>query len=178
MKIKPKYVTVLLFTTILLVVYFTNKEKKEEYKKPELVFQEKVHLVTESIDINTATKRDLVSRGISIKIADKIIEYRNITGCIVEMKELKRIKGIGDKSIEKLNESFFIIGEKFKKNKININYADENLLTLYGFNKKEIKKINDYKKDKKIIFSNIELMDILGENRYREISEYIIYSKK
>lgn len=178
MKIKSKYVVSLICTLILLLVYFTNKDKKEEYKKPDLVFNKAREVTMGPIDINKADKRDLVAGGLTVKIADKIIEYRELTGCIVDMGELRRIKGIGDKSIEKLNKSFRVEDKKLRKNKININYADDNLLILYGFNKKEIKKIKEYKKEKKIIFSNIELMNILGDVRYAELSKNIIYTKK
>ena len=178
MKIKSKYAVSLICTMILLLVYFANKEKREEYKKPELVFNKAKEVVRGPVDINKADKRDLVAGGLTIKIAEKIIEYRELTGCIVDMGELKRIKGVGDKSIEKLNKSFWVEDKKLRKNKININYANENLLALYGFNKKEIKKIKEYKRDKKIIFSNIELMNILGNTRYTELSENIVYSKK
>jgi hypothetical protein len=49
-------------------------------------------------------------------------------------------------------------------------------LKYYGFTKTEIKAIENYKKEHEVIYSNIEMMEILGEERYREYENRISYN--
>jgi len=61
------------------------------------------------IDLNQAKTEDLLSlRGISPKLAEKIIAYRNQHGPFRNLEELKEIKGIGDYRYEKLRDLFFV----------------------------------------------------------------------
>jgi len=61
------------------------------------------------IDLNQAKTEDLLSlRGISPKLAEKIIAYRNQNGPFRNLEELKEIKGIGDYRYEKLRDLFFV----------------------------------------------------------------------
>ena len=60
-----------------------------------------VSLLFGSVDINTASKSDLMSlKGIGEKKADAIITYRKET-CFQNVNGLLRVKGIGPKFIEK-----------------------------------------------------------------------------
>ncbi|NCN89158.1 MAG: helix-hairpin-helix domain-containing protein [Gallionella sp.] len=56
-----------------------------------------------AVDLNTATKTELESvKGIGPSKAEAIIEYRKQHGSFKKIDDLSRIKGFGDKSVEKL----------------------------------------------------------------------------
>jgi competence protein ComEA len=58
-----------------------------------------------AVDINTATKADLMSlKGIGEKKADAIVAYRTIH-CFKDVHALTAVKGIGEKFIEKNKEN-------------------------------------------------------------------------
>jgi len=60
-------------------------------------------LQNKSININKATKDELIRLPrIGPKMADRIIEYRKTTGPFRNIKEIKKVKGIGDKTFIKL----------------------------------------------------------------------------
>jgi len=53
------------------------------------------------VDINTASKKELSSlNGIGAKKAEAIIAYRD-ANCFKSVKELVKVKGIGNKIVEK-----------------------------------------------------------------------------
>ncbi len=55
------------------------------------------------VNINTASKEEFMTiRGIGPVTADKIIEYRTEKGKFNSVSELKNVKGIGDKTLEKI----------------------------------------------------------------------------
>ncbi len=61
------------------------------------------------ININKANLQDLLSTsGISLKLAENIVAYRNTKGSFRDIEELKEIKGIGDYRYEKLKDLFFV----------------------------------------------------------------------
>jgi len=61
------------------------------------------------ININKANLQDLLSTpGISSKLANNIVAYRNIKGSFRDIGELKEIKGIGDYRYDKLKDLFFV----------------------------------------------------------------------
>ena len=97
----------------------------------------------EKIDINYATKEEMLSRGIASSYVDKIIEYRTITGSFEKLDELKRIKGIREATYSKLSKSFKIIKIP-EKNFLYINTANEEVLKYYGFTKNEVKEIKKF----------------------------------
>jgi len=57
----------------------------------------------QEININKATAIEIASNleGIGIKKAKDIVQYRNDNGDFKDIKELIKIKGIGDKTISK-----------------------------------------------------------------------------
>lgn len=58
-----------------------------------------------TVNINTASKKELtLLPGIGPSTAEKIIIYRNQYGFFNSLDELKAVKGIGDKKIERLRE--------------------------------------------------------------------------
>lgn len=61
------------------------------------------------IDINTATKEDfMLIKGIGTKKASQIITFIEAQNGIREMQELLSIKGIGKKTLAKIEEVFYI----------------------------------------------------------------------
>ena len=93
------------------------------------------------------------------------------------MEELPRIKGFGKSSIEKANDILYVSADGDKtRNKHNINKLSEVELKLIGFNNKEIKKILTVLKKAKIR-TNIELIDIIGEEKYSETEQMIKFSE-
>jgi len=63
-----------------------------------------VGLVFAKVDINTASKLELMSlSGVGAKKADAIIEYRE-NRCFKSSYEISNVKGIGEKSFEKFKD--------------------------------------------------------------------------
>lgn len=186
--INHKIVMPIVFSLVMVLVYFLNKdEEKEIYVKKELKFNERVERkesfeteekgkVINKKDINIISVEDMTELGISKTVAEKLVSYRERTGTIKSFDELKRIKGIGDKTAEKIKKTLVIDKKTIgKKNKININTASDDELSFYGFTKKELEKISKWKLDIGPIFSNIDLIKILGERRYDQIKGDISY---
>jgi len=173
---KAKYIIPIFLGGILLVIYtFFNKEKVV-YEKPELIFNERVNKVSDVIDINRASLKELVAGGFSLKLAKEIFEYREFTGKIENLEELVRINGIGEKTLEKYKNKFFIDSKCSKQKKLLvINIATEKEMLWYGFSKKEIKRIIEYREKENKIYSNIELIKIVGNNTYEYLGKYISF---
>ena len=63
------------------------------------------------IDINTASAEEIERLpGIGPVLAEDIIAYREVTGVFKTPEELKKVKGIGDSTIDDINE-LVVIGE-------------------------------------------------------------------
>jgi competence protein ComEA len=61
------------------------------------------------LNINTACLEDMLAiPGITLKLANSILAYRNANGLFRDIEEIKQIKGIGDHRYGKLKELFFI----------------------------------------------------------------------
>ena len=61
------------------------------------------------ININTATSQELQTlRGIGPAMARRIIEYRQISGRFSTVDDLTNVKGIGEKTLEKLRDSITV----------------------------------------------------------------------
>lgn len=180
-KINHKILMPIIFCLVMVTVYFLNRENKEEPVKKELKFNERVEEKdikeqVEGLDINLASADEMKEAGISKTIAEKIVEYRDITGTITDFSELRRVKGIGEKSLEKIKKVLTLDEENIgQKNKININEATEDELLFFGFTKKELQNIEKWKNLKGDIFSNIDLIRIVGEKRYEKLKNDIKY---
>jgi competence protein ComEA len=60
-----------------------------------------VSLAFTAVDINTATKKELITlHGIASKKADTILAYRD-TKCFKSINEIVNVKGIGPKTLAK-----------------------------------------------------------------------------
>jgi competence ComEA-like helix-hairpin-helix protein len=61
------------------------------------------------LELNRADKDSLLSvPGIGEKLAERILEYRRLRGGFRGIEELREIKGITAKRLEKLKESFYL----------------------------------------------------------------------
>ena len=76
-----------------------NPKQRQVVDKPEVKATEN----TEKISINTGTLEELTELpGIGETYASRIIKFRETNGEFNSVEELKQIKGIGDKTLEKL----------------------------------------------------------------------------
>ncbi len=59
----------------------------------------------EKININTATVEELISlKGIGVKKAHSIVEYRKEAGQFTAIEDLKNVKGVGGKIFNKIKD--------------------------------------------------------------------------
>jgi len=131
----------------------------------------------ELMDINKVSEQDMLARKVSKSYVSKIIEYREITGGFDKLEDLKRIKGIGDATYQKLSK-VFKVGSEPNKKMLNINSANEITLKYYGFSKKEIKKIQKYLDKNDRITDNIEFQKLVKKKTYEELKDLINYGGK
>lgn len=156
---------------VMLAIISSFTFGEEDVKPFKLIISENMLEKKDNlIEINTASKEDMVSQGIGIGYANKIFNYREKTGGFEKLEELKRIKGIGDATYEKLSKKFKIENE-VEKNPLYINEANDELLKYFGFDKKEIKKIREYINKNNRIDNNLQLMEILSKKRYENIKK-------
>ncbi|WP_297486645.1 helix-hairpin-helix domain-containing protein [uncultured Cetobacterium sp.] len=125
------------------------------------------------LDINRASKADMLKVSISKGYVDKIIEYRDITGGFKNLKDMRRISGIGKKTFERL-KVFFKISSNITLKNFNINSANLKVLKYYGFNKKEIKKIEIFRKKQKIRNNN-QFKKIISKEKYKELKDIVSF---
>ena len=128
----------------------------------------------ELMDINKVSEQDMLARKVSKSYVSKIIEYREITGGFDKLEDMKRIKGIGDATYQKLSK-FFKVGSEPNKKMLKINLADEMTLKYYGFSKNEIKKIQKYLDKNDRITDNIEFQKIVNKKTYERLKDLIDY---
>ena len=128
----------------------------------------------ELMDINKVSEQDMLARKVSKSYVSKIIEYREITGGFDKLEDMKRIKGIGNATYQKLSKVFKVASAPNKK-MLNINSANEITLKYYGFSKKEIKKIQKYLDKNDRITDNIEFKKIVNKKTYERLKDLINY---
>lgn len=62
-----------------------------------------VRMTTAPVNINTATARELLEiKHVGPMLAGRIISYRKKNGPFLEKEDLKNVKGIGEKTYEKI----------------------------------------------------------------------------
>lgn len=153
------------------------------YKKIELKNATTKDRQIEKYDINSISYSDLINLGFTKSRANKIVNFRENLGIITDISECERISRIGDEGFRLIKNYFFV-----DKNKIygsdsykyygseiknfNINKSDKEILKLIGFSNKEIKKITPLL-NKNYFKSNLDLEEIIGKERYQELSHRI-----
>ena len=168
---------ILIFVVMLTLGLFTEYSFSEEKPKFKVIMSENMLEKKDfRLDINLATKEEMNNSKIGKSYISKIIDYREKTGGFLKIDELRRIKGIGNATFEKLSKKFKIESLIVKKT-LYINDANEELLKYYGFDKKEIKKLKDYLDKNRRIDNNIQLMELLSKKRYEKYKEIIKYDK-
>ncbi|MBS5790968.1 MAG: helix-hairpin-helix domain-containing protein [Fusobacterium sp.] len=166
-----------MFVVMLTLGLFTEYSFSEEKPKFKVIMSENMLEKKDfRLDINLATKEEMNNNKIGKSYISKIIDYREKTGGFLKIDELKRIKGIGNATFEKLSKKFKI-ESPINKKPLYINDANEELLKYYGFDKKEIKKLKDYLDKNRRIDNNIQLMELLSKKRYEKYKEIIKYDK-
>ena len=69
-----------------------------------------------AVNLNTATQAELESlKGIGPAKAKSIIEYREQNGAFQSVDDLKKVKGFGDKNVEKLKNDLSVSDEESPK---------------------------------------------------------------
>lgn len=194
MKIKHVVIFVILLTAgNFLRLYIEDKnipdiEISEEasYKKDKAKKENDLSKTDKKFDVNNVTYDELLKLGFQKSKAEKIIEFRDEMGIILDIKEMKYIPRFGDAGVKQAKKYLYVDEEKIKnpsenysgKNfrKYNINSADEDTLKMLGFTKKEITKLMPEIKNGNIR-SNIDLEKIIGSERYEEVEKRIKYSE-
>ncbi|MCK5780639.1 MAG: helix-hairpin-helix domain-containing protein [Psychrilyobacter sp.] len=171
---------IIIITVVLLTSFVYNKikpEKKVVQLKKELIYSSdsKDDKLGKKLNINTAVLEDYLKVGITLSIAKKVYNYRELVGRIDNLEELERLDGIGSKTITKLSKNLEI-GEGGVVRKIKINTLTPKGLKYRGFTKKEVTKILKFKKENEVIYSNIDMMKILSEKRYQEYEDILNYN--
>lgn len=154
----------------------SKKPDREEEKIKITKVKSEITAEKGKIDVNRAEIKDMVSMGISLKIAETIVEYRDKTGCIENIEELDCLSGVGAKTMEKLRESLYAGSlDEMRKKRVNINKISEKELVWIGLNKKEVKAVLNWRSSNGDISSNLDLMKVVGEERYQELKDKVIY---
>ena len=98
---KKKEVIVLgLLIFILIIINIVNYAKRERLKANTLVVVEEIAV---KIPINNARIDELdVLPGIGPALAGRIVAYRKEHGPFKTVEDIKKVKGIGDKLLEKM----------------------------------------------------------------------------
>jgi len=98
------------FTRISRTKYTEMKSATEQ--KTKMKTDEKAILRPRSIDLNLASKSDLVKLPrIGPAIAQRIIDYREAHGKFSSLYELKNVKGIGTKTLDNIRPYLKDIGK-------------------------------------------------------------------
>ena len=194
MKIKHVAIFVILLTAgNFLRLYIEDKripdiEISEEasYKKEKAKKENDLSKTDKKFDVNSVSYDELLKLGFQKSKAEKIIEFRDEVGIISDIKEMKNIPRFGDAGMKQAKKYLYVDEEKIKNpaanyngrdfKKYNINSADEDILKMLGFTKKEINKLMPEIR-KGNIRSNIDLEKAIGSVRYEEVEKRIKYSE-
>ncbi|ASW43986.1 helix-hairpin-helix domain-containing protein [Clostridium isatidis] len=93
------------------LIIIPNKNSSEEnfLGESEIIYGETNESSEKLININTASLEELTKiNGIGETKAKSIIEYREKNGAFKSIEEIKNVKGIGEKTFEKLKDSITI----------------------------------------------------------------------
>ena len=156
------------------------------YQKENAKKENDLSKTKEKFDINIVGYDELLKLGFPKSKAEKLITFRDETGIISDMEELKNISKFGEAGIKQAKKYLFVDKEKIKNPEknyngrtytiYNINDADEERLKMIGFTKREIKKLLP-EISKGNIRSNIDLEKIIGSERYEKVEKRIKFSE-
>ena len=155
--------------------------KEKNYQKNKAKKQTDLTNTDIKFDINNIEYKDLLKLGINKNKAEKFIKYRDETGIIKDITEVKNISGFGKSGLEIAQKFLFVDKDKIKNSKknydreitkYNINKSNDKELKKIGFTNKEIKKLLP-EIEKNNIRSNIDLEKIIGKERYLEVEDKI-----
>ncbi len=97
---KKELIVLSLLIFILIGINTVNYAKRERLKANALVIVEEIAV---KISINTAQTDELdVLPGIGPALADRIVVYRKEHGPFKTVEDIKKVKGIGNKLLEKM----------------------------------------------------------------------------
>jgi hypothetical protein len=188
---KIKYI--IIFIVLLIVGNFfrlfiedKNKpnveiSKEVNYKKEKAKENSDLTKKKKKFDVNSVEYADLLKLGFSKSKADNIIKFRDETGIILDIEDMKNVERFGKSGLEISKKYLFVDKEKIKNPKenygkeiakYNINKCGEKELKRIGFTAKEIKKIL-LELENGSIRSNLDLEKIIGSKRYSEIENKI-----
>ena len=175
LKIAVFLIILVLAGNVLKIFIDDNIKTKVEIDESGLILKQKDNSQNYNrIDINKSEYEDFITAGFSKSQAEKISAYKDFAGDIFSINELSGIKGFGKAAMEKAEKFLYVSDSKKERNRHNINKLDEDSLKLSGFANKEIKKILSAAKKEKIR-SNIELIELIGFDRYTEVENRIKY---
>lgn len=108
--IKGSLILLVISIFIFIYTFITSNYIKPVYKtsSSDLVginiqFPEQQYLVHGQIDINMATKDELIAiPGIGVSLAKKIINYRDLNGNFKNMDDVLNVSGIGHKMLARI----------------------------------------------------------------------------
>ena len=175
LKITVFLIVLVLAGNVLKIFISDNIKTKVEIDESGLTMKQKEDSQDyDKMDINRSEYDDLITAGFSKSQAEKISVYKEFAGDVFSINELSAIKGFGKAGMEKAEKLLYVSREEKVRNRHNINKLDEDTLKLTGFTNKEIKIILPVIKTKKIR-SNIELIELIGSDRYTEIENRLKY---
>jgi len=189
--------TIIVLVSILVIVILTliannflqtSQRKRELQQKKEIV--EKKFEEVRKVNINKADIETLIKiPGIGHVKAKAIIDYRGKIGKFKSLDELTKVKGIGNKTLAKLEPYLEKVGDsaevksslnsEVKKaitTKININTASLNELTfLSGIGEKKAQAIIEYREEVGNFKRKEEIKNVkgIGNSIYKKIKDKI-----
>lgn len=175
MRLKKSILIVMVMAILSVLTYGAQLEKSNE--NYDLIISTNVlKEETRYVDINTATLEELSNVGITMRQAKLIMGYRDKTGGFQNLQELKRIKGIGQATYDKM-KLVLMIKEPAQRKPLYINEATDEDMKLYGLDKKYIKKIRKHINRYGRVENNMELIKLLPNSTYEKYKTIIKYDK-
>lgn len=175
MRLKKSILIVMVMAILSVLTYGAQLEKSNE--NYDLIISTNVlKEETRYVDINTATLEELSNGGITMRQAKLIMDYRDKTGGFQNLQELKRIKGIGQATYDKM-KLVLMIKEPAQRKPLYINEATDEDMKLYGLDKKYIKKIRKHINRYGRVENNMELIKLLPNSTYEKYKTIIKYDK-
>lgn len=175
MRLKKSMLIVMVMAILSVLTYGAQLEKSNE--NYDLIISTNVlKEETRYVDINTATLEELSNSGITMRQAKLIMDYRDKTGGFQNLQELKRIKGIGQATYDKM-KLVLMIKEPAQRKPLYINEATDEDMKLYGLDKKYIKKIRKHINRYGRVENNMELIKLLPNSTYEKYKTIIKYDK-